>query len=161
MIYFWLKLNIQGQIMNVHIHAQCHEEAKRGHCPLRSDLFQFITPKTILAEGDPPSETQWPPQELWMPPVRLSQCRLWVYISGYTHVFNSEVLPSLGEVMVFTLTFTLHAPWWHCLYAGGFRTAGQSLPWRPVTLCMHWTTLDCKPRPQDDEHCNESMMTSQ
>lgn len=29
---------------------------------------------------------------------------------------------------------------------------GHSLPWRPVTLCIHWTTRDWRPFPQVEEH---------
>lgn len=61
--------------------------------------------------------------------------------------------PRRGEVMVFTLILSLQTSWWHCLYAAGFKRAGHSLPWRPVTLCMHCTTRDCRPFPQVDEHC--------
>lgn len=64
----------------------------------------------------------------------------------------TSISPSLGDVMVFTLIFSLHVPWWQGRYVGGLRITRQSFPWRPVTLCMHWTTRDCRPFPHDEEH---------
>lgn len=65
-----------------------------------------------------------------------------------------SVSPSLGEVMVFALIFSSQFPLWQDRYVGGLSITEQLLPCRPVTLCIHWTTRDCSPFPQDDEHWN-------
>lgn len=61
-------------------------------------------------------------------------------------------LPSLGDVMVFTLIFSLQGCRWHGLYAAGFSEEKHSFPCLPVILCMHWMTRDCIPLPQVTEH---------
>lgn len=48
-----------------------------------------------------------------------------------------SVSPSLGEVMVFTLIFSLQEPWSQDRYVGGLSIVEQLLPCRPVTLCIH------------------------